>query len=336
MKLFQAEFTKSEIDKIAVLFASGEIGFGSNVLLFESKFAEFSQGAFNIAVNSASAAAFLIFDYLKESFGTCDVYTPSLGFTSPSWAARHFEHRLIFVDVENDLLFSSESYRQRRKNLNSSNQPVLMPLLYGGVSGISHWNPLGDEIIVIDAAHCPTPTIKYNFAFFSFHPLKPIAMSDGGLIACDSEHAANYFTSYRNFGRKQSDLTYDITQSGFKFYMNNLNATIGLGQLDSYGQRLEKRKMNHEIIHKLVGSALIKQNEQSSYYFATFLTEEAPNIRKALGLTLHYPPLHATSYYKDGSDLPNTQSLVNRIVNFPIYNSEAVNRAITAYQGLGW
>ena len=47
------------------------------------------------------------------------------------------------------------------------------------------------------------------------------------MIATDSEEAAEYFRSYRNFGREPEGNSY-ITSciNGFKFYMNNLNATI--------------------------------------------------------------------------------------------------------------
>ena len=70
----------------------GELGFGVNVPLFETQFQPFSNKAYNIATNSASAAAFMIFAYLKEKYGVCDIYTPSLAFTSPAWAAKHFGH----------------------------------------------------------------------------------------------------------------------------------------------------------------------------------------------------------------------------------------------------
>jgi hypothetical protein len=45
-----------------------------------------------------------------------------------------------------------------------------MPILYGVLSNIDDWDLEGDEIVVVDSAHCVTPTIKCNFSFFSFHP----------------------------------------------------------------------------------------------------------------------------------------------------------------------
>ena len=110
MKVFESKFTSQELTPLNEVLQTGQLGFGPNVLKFENQFQSFSNKKFNIATNSASAAAFIIFAYLKEKYGTCDVYTPSLGFTSPAWAAKHFGHNLIFVEVNKNLLFDCEHY----------------------------------------------------------------------------------------------------------------------------------------------------------------------------------------------------------------------------------
>ncbi len=184
----------------------------------------------------------MIFSFLKEKYGCCDVYTPSLGFISPSWAANHFGHNLIFVDVNDNLLFDCVDYKNKR--IDNGRKVVLMPVLYGGVSHINSWDVLGDEIIVVDSAHCVTPTIECDFSFFSFHPYKPICSSDGGMISTDDFESVEYFRSYRNFGRLGVGDTYDVTQNGFKFYMNNLNASIALISMKSYYLKLSERKQN--------------------------------------------------------------------------------------------
>ena len=116
MKIFHTnKWTGTDIETIGEVIRRGDLGFGPNVTVFEEKYSLFSKKKFNTSTNSASAAAFMIFHYLLENYGQCDVYTTSLGFTSPAWAAKHFGHNLIFVDVQDDLQFSSEHYRQIRK-----------------------------------------------------------------------------------------------------------------------------------------------------------------------------------------------------------------------------
>ena len=316
MKLFETKIQSEDIKKINKVMSSGELGFGSNVLLFEEKFKNFSLKQHNIATNSASASAFMIFAYLKEKYGVCDVYTTSLGFTSPAWAAQHLGHNLYFVDIEDDLQFSSTDYKQKRTT-SSTNQVVLMPVLYGGVSNLEHFSPLGDEIIVVDSAHCVTPTIKSDFIFFSFHPYKPICTSDGGMISTDNKEAEEYFRSYRNFGRAAVKNSYTITQNGFKFYMNNLNATIGLTQIDKYNENLNIRKINYTKLSKKFN--LLNHDSNSSYYFATTLIENAEDIINKTGIARHYPMLHKMPFYGSNNTLENLEKKHKTILNLPLY-----------------
>jgi len=317
MKVFQTEFLKSEILELNEIIMSGQLGFGPNVSKFENRFEDFSKKKYNIATNSASASAFMIFSYLKEKYGPCDVYTPSLAFTSPAWAAKHFGHNIIWIDIDNNLLFDCKDYREKRKKNKKQKKQVVMPILYSGVSNIKDWNLYGDEIVVTDSAHCITPSIPSDFIFFSFHTYKPICSSDGGMISTDQDGAQEYFNRYRNFGRINKNNTYDISQEGFKFYMNNLNASIALISMEKYHSNLEIRKSNFSSLANKYD--LLDHDEGSSYYFASLLDIEADKINEKYELARHYPMLHKTTHFKDGTNLPNTEKLHKRIVNLPLW-----------------
>ena len=319
MKVFETRFTKEELIPINKLIESGQLGFGPNVPLLETQFQSFSRKTYNIATNSASAAAFMIFAYLKEKYGVCDVYTPSLAFTSPAWAAKHFGHNLIWVDIDDNLLFDCDDYRSKyqlrcERYSDGGIKPVVMPILYGGVSTIDNWKLAGNEIVVVDSAHCATPTISSDFIFFSFHPYKPICSSDGGMISTDNEKAAEWFGNYRNFGRQNVGGSYDITQNGFKFYMNNLNASIALISLGKYFSDLETRKENYS---KLTN--VLPHDDSSSYYMATRIDEEANKFNQKHQLARHYPLLHKTQYFNSDTMLPNTELFHPQIINLPLW-----------------
>lgn len=329
MKMFETKIHKDDLDKINEVLLNGDLGFGENVSLFENKFATFSNKKFNVATNSASASAFMIFSYLKEEYGECDVYTTSLGFASPAWAAKHFGHNLIFVDVDDFLQFDVKDYQKKRRiacerYADGGVTPVIMPVLYGGVSNIEGFDAFFEkssynEVIVVDSAQCATPTIKSDFVFFSFHPCKPICTSDGGMISTNDSNADNYFRSYRNFGRQQEGNSYDIIQEGFKFYMNNLNATIGLTQLDRYEDNLKIRQDNYfKMLDKFEGR-LMPHDEKSSFYFATTLTTDAKDVILNNRLARHYPMLHKTSYFENGQALSNLELLHPAILNMPLW-----------------
>ena len=333
MKLFSTKFSTKEVSLASELISKGNIGFGELSGDLEDKFALCSEKNYNISTNSASAAAFMIFDYLYNSFGACDVYTPSLAFTSPAWAAKHHGHNIIFIDVNNDLVFDSSDYLNKRISDNKR-KTVVMPILYGGISDIPKLKLKGDEIVVVDSAHCVSPKIKSHFTFFSFHPYKPICSSDGGMISTDDGKASDFFRRYRNFGRKNIENSYDIVQSGFKFYMNNLNACLALESLKTHKERLKERAYNFNSLKTRTGifgdilfnAKLLNHDKDSSYYFATVIADDnnRDKLKKTYPTSTHYPLLHKTKYFKSGVELNNSESIYDNIINIPLYsNNEA-------------
>ena len=337
MRLFETKISPYYAkNDIAQVIESGNLGFGSNVIKFEDEFKSYSNRKYNIALNSASAAAFIIFAYLKEKFGKCDVYTPSIGFTSVAWAAKHHGHNLIFVEVDDNMLMDIEDYERERRlrcerYSDGGIKPVVMPILYGGVSSIPKLEECiteggYNEFVIIDSAHCATPNIKSDVTFFSFHPYKPIAASDGGMISTDLDDLDSYTRSYRNFGRENTEDGYEISAEGFKFYMNNLNATIALTQLECYEENLQVRKENFEHLKDMnLKGKLIPHDNKSSYYVATLIadTEDiAKEYRDKYCKDRLYPPLHLQKYYNSicKRSLDKTLELYKLLVNLPLYN----------------
>ena len=320
MKLFESNISEEDTDVISEVIRSGDLGFGPNVPLFEEAFSFFSNKQHNISTSSASASAFILFAYMQEKYGSCNLYTTSLGFTSPLWAARHFGHTIHFVDVDDNLQFSSKHYRAVREHA-SSRKTVVMPVLYGGVSNIYDFNLFGDEIVIVDSAHCVTPTINADYIFFSFHPYKPICASDGGMIATDDKQAADYCRSYKNFAREPEGNSYTIRKDGLKFYMNNLNATISLSQLKQYTNNLQHRQDNFKKLQNKFD--LLDHDDKSSYYFATSITDEADKFVDKHKIARHYPMLHMMDFYKSGQQsfrkLYNLEKLHSKILNLPLY-----------------
>jgi dTDP-4-amino-4,6-dideoxygalactose transaminase len=137
------------------------------------------------------------------------------------------------------------------------------------------------------------------------------------MISTNDTESNEYFRSYRNFGRVPQRESYTIEQEGFKFYMNNLNATIGLTQIDRYEDNLKTRKRNYNILKREY--KLLPHDEKSSFYFATNLTNNANSIIINAGLVRHYPMLHKMEYYNNEQVLPNLERLHNKILNLPLY-----------------
>ena len=101
--------------------------------------------------------------------------------------------------------------------------------------------------------------------------------------------------------------------------MNNLNATIGLTQIERYEDNLNIRKKNYDRLLDDFGGYLMPHDNKSSFYFATTLTIDANDVILNNRLARHYPMLHTTSYFRNGQELPNLELLHSAIVNLPLW-----------------
>ena len=334
IKCFESSVDQNNVPLFNQCLEKGNLGFGEYVLEFEKEFKSFSNLKHNIGYSSASSAAEAIFCLIYEKYGRCNIYTPSLTFISPCQAAKKAGHMVCYVDVDDNLLFDVEDYVRKRATFNlNTGKTVIMPMLYGGVSEIPNMNKLiGDEIVVVDSAHCVTPKIRSDYIFFSFHTVKPISMGNGGIIATDNDDDAEYFRKFRNFGRIQLGHSYDIIQDGSNSYMNNLNASIGLTQIRSCIDDISARRKNHELIQRNLKSdigRLVRHDKGSSYYLCTLVLDEKLNFHHVKGVfdthgiqtTQHYPPIHTFTHHKSAATLKNTENLVKRLINLPIHQN---------------
>tara|TARA_Y100001938_G_C8098054_1_gene439516 strand:- start:3722 stop:4795 length:1074 start_codon:yes stop_codon:yes gene_type:complete len=337
IKCFEPSLKQEDISAAVQALNEKVLAFGPNVLNFENSYKQFSKKKYNIGFNSASSAAYLLYQYLYERYGQCRVYTTSLGFVSPVFAALKNGHEVHYVDVDDNLLMCHESLS--KSLIEDSKLSIVMPVLYGGVSSISNLEEVCKEkncLLVLDSAHCISPTINYDYAFYSFHPVKPICMSNGGLLATNDREASNYMFLGRNFGRKQQEDSYDLVQSGFNFYMNNLNASLGLSQINKCLENVAARKNNFNFLKNNIPSSLGRftcHDERSSYYLSTLVLKKeyySDIMRKELysrgvQTSFHYPFLHKSSFYKQDVNLPVLESMQNKIINLPIHQELCQN-----------
>lgn len=292
-----------------------EGGYGSEVIYLESAFKSFSGRSHNIAVSSATAAADMIFSWLRET-AALTIYVPTLTFCSPAMMALKNGHRVCLTDVNYDLLQNTWG-------------DINMPVMYGGAA-----HNKGSNCLIVDAAHNPcTCHITAKYVFTSFYPTKPLRCLNGGMISTDDDGAADYFLKYRNFGRHMGGNTYKIEQAGNKYYLDKFNAAIVLEQLKGYQATVLKRKANFQFLQdSLKGGRLTHHDENSSYYFASFIFDDKEKVTLAkakllekcnLNCPLHYPLLHEQPFFKHHQKVysypcPNAEELSSRLLNLPL------------------
>lgn len=180
-----------------------------------------------------------------------------------------------------------------------------------------------------------------NICVFSLQAIKHCTTGDGGLIFLPNEEMYNRAKILRWYGIDRdrrslpgSDfrLEPDIPEYGYKFHMNDVNASIGLGNFINIDERLEKHRQNAEFYHKnlsqLQGLDLFQKrmNIKSVYWIFTMKIKnnrknEFINYMKENNIVVSQ--VHARndkhsclSKYK--TELPKLDLLEKQVVSIPV------------------
>lgn len=121
-----------------------------------------------------------------------------------------------------------------------------------------------------------------NIQVFSLQAIKLLTTCDGGLLCLPNQtlyDEAKLLRWYgidrnkRNYKGKDLRLEHDITDYGYKFHMNDVNASIGIENLKDIPKLLEINRKNgkyyDEHLQNIKGITLMNSNHHSSYWLYT-------------------------------------------------------------------
>ena len=346
---------------------SGWLTTSSKVFKFEELFAGFIGAKYACAVNSCTAALHLSLEASGINKGD-KVLVPSLTFTASAEVIRYMGADPVFTDVDYDTCLVTPEIVEHAIRTNKGIKAIIV-VHYGGQSPILT-TPDGKGIIDIcrrnnitvieDAAHAfPTKFDgKYIGTFgdvtcFSFYANKTITTGEGGMVITDSEAIYNRVKLMRLHGITRdiwdrfTSITpaweYDVVAPGYKYNMPDINAAIGLAQLEKAAffrdQRQRCAAFYYENLNDTKGIDLPRcqglMSDHSWHLFPIKLTQKAnlnrdefiTQMNKAgIGTSVHYKPLHRMTYYKEKyklnpQDYPNTERIWEGTVSLPIYPS---------------
>ena len=358
-------FAGNELVYIKEVIDSGWLTTSSKAHKFEKLFAEYVGAKYACAVNSCTSALHLAVEAIGIKKGD-KVLVPSLTFTASAEILRYMEADPVFIDVEYGTGLISPLILNEALKINK-NIKALIQVHYGGQSSIMS-TPEGEGIIDIclknniylieDAAHAfPTRFgSRYIGSFgdvtcFSFYANKTITTGEGGMLVTNNETIYNRAKIMRlhginrdiweRFTSNKSTWEYDVVAPGFKYNIPDLNASIGLAQLEKAEYFRYRRQCCAEFyLKELKDITLIDLpvilgpfEHHSWHLFPIIIRPESTVSRNdfiklmandGIGTSVHYKPLHRMSYYKEvynlkPEDFPNTERIWNGTVSLPIY-----------------
>jgi perosamine synthetase len=270
--IYRPTVGKPELDAISRVFESRWLGMGKVARAFEERIEHIVGARHAISVASGSAALHISLAAL-ELAPTDEVIVPSMTFVSCPQAVIAAGARPVFCEVEaNTVAIDVDDIALRV----TPRTRAVMPVHYAGFP--CNLDALGDLArqhgfaVVEDAAHAfgsahgdrMIGSIS-DLTCFSFDPVKNITCGEGGAITTNDDGLARKVRLWRNLGVLRDSWTrksesqpwyYEATAPGIRSHLPDVNAAIGLAQLDRLEDiRARKRALFHRYLDGLEGVA---------------------------------------------------------------------------------
>lgn len=121
---------------------------------------------------------------------------------------------------------------------------------------------------------------------FSFHGSKIMTTGEGGMLVTDDDHLYRRCMIARDHGRLPGDTLFQNIEIGHKYKMSNLQAALGLAQLERLDELVQKKReiffWYKEALTGIEGIALNPDHPDlyNSYWMTTVLFDQSLSITK--------------------------------------------------------
>lgn len=344
----------AERDAVMEVLSSPQLVHGPRATEFEEKFTEFTDGGHAVSVSSCTAGLHLA--YLQLGIGPGDeVIVPAQTHTATAHAVEYVGATPVFVDAEPDT--GNIDLEQMAAAITPNTKALSVVHYLGMPVDMVPVNALAakhDLFVVEDAALAMGSYVDGVHAgllgdvgCYSFYPVKHITTAEGGMVLTKHADLAERYRRKKAFGldrtvveRKEPGI-YDVTELGYNFRMNEIQAAIGVQQLKRLPGFLRQRKENYEHLEaglKDIDELDLFQSSTdrliSSHYCLSILMKgplagkrrelaAAINAR-GVGTSVYYPgPVPALTYYAEkyghkSSDFPVASRISNDSIALPV------------------
>ena len=237
--LFKVFMAPDVLKPLGEVLYSGYITQGKQVEKFEDQLRERLQHPYVLTLNSGTSGLTLALRMLDLPAGS-EVLCTALTCTATNWAVLANGLHIKWVDTEpNSPLMDLVDLKSKI----TSNTKAILVVHWGGESlNMSRLNGIRDTYgipIIEDCAHAFGIGLSGNISVYSFQAIKTLTAGDGGLIILPTQKQYDRAKLLRWFGISREcpknavdfRMEHDIEEWGYKFHMNDINATIGIANL---------------------------------------------------------------------------------------------------------
>jgi dTDP-4-amino-4,6-dideoxygalactose transaminase len=317
---------------------SGYSAQGEVVENFERKFEEFIGSGYTLSLNSGTSALHIALILAGVKVGD-EVISTALTAEPTNVAIKMAGAKVRWADVDYET--GNISAKAIENSINQKTKAIIV-VDYAGttvdVKSIQDISLKYNIPVIEDAAHALGTTYNgkktgnhFPFTVFSFQAIKHLTTVDGGALQIQDKELYEKGKLIRWFGldKKMTRLENDIQIQGYKYHMNNINATIGLVQLETIEELLQKYRtvgkyldLNLKGVNELETVAHYP-NSESSYWLYTLKVDRRDDFVKMMtGNGFMASEIHKRNdlhtYLNDyPTEMPNLDKFYSRLVHIP-------------------
>ncbi|BDB56758.1 DegT/DnrJ/EryC1/StrS family aminotransferase [Flavobacterium ammonificans] len=324
--------------KLEEVLYSGYIAQGDVVENFERKFEEFIGSGHTLSLNSGTAALHiaLILAGVKEGD---EVISTAMTAEPTNVAIKMVGAKVRWADVDYET--GNISPKAIKNAINSKTKAIIVVDYAGTSVDVKNIQEISKKYsipVIEDAAHALGTTYNgkksgnhFPFTVFSFQAIKHLTTVDGGALQIQDKELYEKAKLIRWFGldKKLSRLDNDIQFQGYKYHMNNVNAAIGLVQLENIQNILQKYitigKYLDVELNGIPGveTVIHYPNTESSYWLYTLKVDRREDFIKMMtdngfmASEIHKRNDWHTYLNDYPSEMPNLDKFYSKLVHIP-------------------
>ncbi len=344
--------TEADIQAVSAVMRSGWITNGPRNTEFEQRICAITGNTHAVALTSATAAMHLLLMTMKLQPGD-EVVTPSMTWVSMVYMIVLAGAKPVFCEIDRETMLATP---ESIKAVITPRTRLIVPVHFAGapvdIDGIRQ--VAGDIPVVEDAAHALGTYYKGRHvgagtAIYSFHAIKNITTGEGGMLVTDDPELEAAIRRWKfhgiqvdafdreNRGRAPQA---EVFEPGFKYNLTDMQAALGLSQLDRLAAINARRRELAEHYRKRFAEIpeIRPLADPVGYDFTPawhlfVVRVDAPLGRDAfmaelkkrnIGTGLHFRCAHLQRYYREvmgfrAGMLPATEYNSDHICSLPLF-----------------
>ena len=260
--LIKPYITKSIKQRVCDVLDSGFLTEGPVTREFENKLKEYIGCDYLHAVTSASTGLEVALRALGIGPGD-EVIVPDYTYPATASVIAIVGARAILVDVsKEDMLMNFDALEAA---ISKKTKAIIPVSLFGAPLNYDRLNQIKTKhnLYIVEDAACSIGAVyegikvgnQADITVFSLHPRKFITTGEGGIITTNNKKWADWINSYKHFGMEMSGANREGIQFniiGTNYKLSNIQAAVGLGQLENIEELLRKRILLANNYKKLI------------------------------------------------------------------------------------